>query len=417
MKQTKQTQLRFVWLVVLGMLAFVLSGCGASSYEIIASASYLPTSAQVERDRIILAIPNDLRARLEAAVQESKASAQLGANRQFVAQMPNPRYLMQKKLLEVVLGWAGQKPPEERVAEQTERLQQPTNELTLEDPRIQYGAGVVAGAAIGTVPLGPYAAEVAIELHALPKGTYHARVGKCAGELISGVIQMAAGCSGMTTGIGMTGTGGGAPAGVIVISASFALAANGYATTTHALDEAQRLWKDGPPPDAPASTPSEQLLKPKTRPKQPATTAPPVQAAPAKPAPQAQPAKPLQPAKPDSKTATSTTKPKQAPPGQTQQPVTTSRGGDSPAAARGRQVHEEFKEKVKAKKEKNPGWDEKPKIYDETGKELRPDALTPSGHPLELKPNTPSGRAAGARQIKKYETVTGKKGRVLYYDP
>jgi hypothetical protein len=289
MKQTKQTQLRFVWLSVLWMLAFVLSGCGASSYEVIASASYLPSSAQVERDRIILAIPNDLRARLEAAVQESNASAQLGANRQFLAQMPNPRYLMQKKLLEVVLDWAGQKPPDERVAEQTERLQQPTNELKLDDPRIQYGAGVVAGAAIGTVPLGPYMADVGIELHALPKGTYYARVGKCAGELISGVIQMAVGCSGMTAGVAATGTGGGAPAGVVIISGSFALTANGYATSVHALDEAQRLWKEGPPPDAPASSPPEKLLKPKTRPKQPAPAPQATQAQPAKPATTAQP--------------------------------------------------------------------------------------------------------------------------------
>jgi hypothetical protein len=52
-----------------------------------------------------------------------------------------------------------------------------------------------------------------------------------------------------------------------------------------------------------------------------------------------------------------------------------------------------------------------------TKKELRPDALTPKGHPLELKPNTPSGRAAGKRQMEKYEAAARAKGRVLYYDP
>jgi hypothetical protein len=92
------------------------------------------------------------------------------------------------------------------------------------------------------------------------------------------------------------------------------------------------------------------------------------------------------------------------------------RGGDSPAAARGRQVHEEFKEKVKAKEDK--GWRPNP-VYEDpaTGKKLIPDARTPNGNPIELKPNTPSGRAAGKRQMKKYEAAAKKKGRVLYYDP
>jgi hypothetical protein len=54
----------------------------------------------------------------------------------------------------------------------------------------------------------------------------------------------------------------------------------------------------------------------------------------------------------------------------------------------------------------------------ERGKQVRPDALTRNGNPIELKPNTPSGRAAGKRQMKKYEAASnGKKGRVIYYDP
>ncbi|WP_332765495.1 hypothetical protein [Phenylobacterium sp.] len=36
---------------------------------------------------------------------------------------------------------------------------------------------------------------------------------------------------------------------------------------------------------------------------------------------------------------------------------------------------------------------------------------------MELKPNTPSGRAAAARAAKKYETETGNKTRSIYYDP
>jgi len=42
---------------------------------------------------------------------------------------------------------------------------------------------------------------------------------------------------------------------------------------------------------------------------------------------------------------------------------------------------------------------------------------SPGGHPVEIKPNTPSGRAKGAKQLPQYERAFGKKGRVIYYDP
>ena len=51
------------------------------------------------------------------------------------------------------------------------------------------------------------------------------------------------------------------------------------------------------------------------------------------------------------------------------------------------------------------------------GEKLRPDALTSSGRPVELKPNTPSGIKRGNAQIKKYKEAAGKNGRVIYYDP
>lgn len=89
------------------------------------------------------------------------------------------------------------------------------------------------------------------------------------------------------------------------------------------------------------------------------------------------------------------------------------RGGENAAAARGREVHEEFKKKVKEKE----GWHPNPRIKVEGSPELRPDALTPNRNPIELKPNTPTGKAAGKRQMKKYEAATGKRGRVIYYDP
>ncbi|MDI1433937.1 hypothetical protein [Polyangium sorediatum] len=91
------------------------------------------------------------------------------------------------------------------------------------------------------------------------------------------------------------------------------------------------------------------------------------------------------------------------------------RGGENPAAARGREVHEEFKKKVEAKQAE--GWKSEPHIKVEGGTHVKPDAVTPKGHPIELKPNTPTGREAGKRQMQKYEEVLKKKGRVIYYDP
>jgi hypothetical protein len=90
------------------------------------------------------------------------------------------------------------------------------------------------------------------------------------------------------------------------------------------------------------------------------------------------------------------------------------RGGESAEAAYGRQVHEAFKTRIGSK----PGWQSEPRLVDpKTGKTVIPDAVTPSGRPVELKPNTPSGRSSGKTQLKKYERATGKKGRVIYYDP
>jgi hypothetical protein len=51
------------------------------------------------------------------------------------------------------------------------------------------------------------------------------------------------------------------------------------------------------------------------------------------------------------------------------------------------------------------------------GKIHKPDVVTPNGRFMELKPNTPSGRRAGARQAQRYRDQLGMKGRVIYYDP
>lgn len=50
------------------------------------------------------------------------------------------------------------------------------------------------------------------------------------------------------------------------------------------------------------------------------------------------------------------------------------------------------------------------------GKKFRPDVITPSGKIIELKPNTPSGRRQGARQLARYiKSGIAKKGRLIFY--
>jgi len=86
-------------------------------------------------------------------------------------------------------------------------------------------------------------------------------------------------------------------------------------------------------------------------------------------------------------------------------------GGNNPHAQKGRQAHDQFKQKARQK-----GWEvEKVLIDPATGKKCRPDAITPKGHPVELKPNTPSGRRRGKKQIEMYERAARKRGRVIYY--
>jgi RHS repeat-associated protein len=88
------------------------------------------------------------------------------------------------------------------------------------------------------------------------------------------------------------------------------------------------------------------------------------------------------------------------------------RGGDSPAARLGRLMHQAFADLVRAK-----GWRSEELLRGADGNNYRPDAVTRTGHIIELKPNTASGRKQGALQIAIYMEQLGKKGRVMYYDP
>ena len=86
--------------------------------------------------------------------------------------------------------------------------------------------------------------------------------------------------------------------------------------------------------------------------------------------------------------------------------------GNNSAAQRGKKAHKEFAEKV----EKKAGWQSEPTLIGKDVKKYKPDALTPSGHMIELKPNTPRGHSRGKAQMENYKKQTGRQGRVIYYD-
>ena len=111
--------------------------------------------------------------------------------------------------------------------------------------------------------------------------------------------------------------------------------------------------------------------------------------------------------------------PSAKPPLQTPNAPQTGRGMQNPkvaaAAAVGRQKDKEFSERVAQK----PGWrtGKDAALKTPEGGTVYPDALDPKGRPVELKPNSVSGRKKGVRQINMYKSITGTNGRVVYYDP
>jgi len=90
--------------------------------------------------------------------------------------------------------------------------------------------------------------------------------------------------------------------------------------------------------------------------------------------------------------------------------------GNNPYAQRGREIHKQFEEEAKAK-----GWDTKRKdtrLKDrDTGRYIYPDAIDECGRPVELKPDTPSGRRRARKQGEKYQRASGKDPVIIYYDP
>jgi hypothetical protein len=95
------------------------------------------------------------------------------------------------------------------------------------------------------------------------------------------------------------------------------------------------------------------------------------------------------------------------------------RVGDNGATRAGRRAHAALKERLIQK----PGWKYEPRIEEPGDPPLKPDVGAPQRNPLdprsrrlmELKPDTPTGRAAAARAVKRYLDATGRKVRPIFY--
>jgi hypothetical protein len=96
------------------------------------------------------------------------------------------------------------------------------------------------------------------------------------------------------------------------------------------------------------------------------------------------------------------------------------RVGDNWATRAGRRAHAALKERLAQK----PGWDYEPKLPRSGQQPLKPDIGTPRRDPLaptkrkyiEYKPDSPSGRAAGARALQRYRDATQDPVRLLFYN-
>ena len=98
------------------------------------------------------------------------------------------------------------------------------------------------------------------------------------------------------------------------------------------------------------------------------------------------------------------------------------RVGDNWATRAGRRAHAALRAKVKAK----PGWESEPAIELQSGGTGRPDVAAPvrasteagtaRRNMMEMKPDTPTGRKAAEKAIKKYEG-SDRKFRALRYNP
>jgi hypothetical protein len=195
------------------------------------SAKLLPISMGVFCPTRV-AISTEVHAELSESVEQTcKVAALEGTARQYVGQhvgttpivlgRNNPQFEARvRKLLGL------EKIPEPSPAEPAPaeaRLRQ------IGDSIVDFGRGAVAEVPLTFVPGGSIGADLAIQGKLLPEGTRAARIGRGVVDLGVGVGQIIVGCGGTIGGIGLSGTGGGAIAGVPMTVGSLTLVVTGFA--------------------------------------------------------------------------------------------------------------------------------------------------------------------------------------------
>ena len=90
------------------------------------------------------------------------------------------------------------------------------------------------------------------------------------------------------------------------------------------------------------------------------------------------------------------------------------------ALGRGKKAHKEFEAVIEKKQQTQNLWkgggEKREVLTSSDGLRGIPDAITPRGRPVELKPLTPSGLRLGIPQLRRYEQITRKKGILGFYD-
>jgi hypothetical protein len=249
------------------------------------SAKLFPISMGVSCPTRV-AISTEVHAELSEIVEQTcKVAALEGTARQYVGQhvgttpivlgRNNPQFEARvRKLLGV------EKIPEPSPAEPAEaRLRQ------IGDSLVDFGKGAVAEVPLTFVPGGSIGADLAIQGKLLPEGTRAARIGRGVVDFGVGVGQIIVGCGGTIGGIGLSGTGGGAIAGVPMTVGSLTLVVTGFANAGIGVRRLtiEILRRDdgpasssGPPPQ---TTPPAQASPPAAKPpQQPPSVAKPAQA-------------------------------------------------------------------------------------------------------------------------------------------
>lgn len=93
--------------------------------------------------------------------------------------------------------------------------------------------------------------------------------------------------------------------------------------------------------------------------------------------------------------------------------VNRSRGGETSATRTGREAHKSF-EKQFGERNSRRAEPRSSSLSDK--KEFRPDIVTKKNRPVELKPDTPSGRRKMNQQLTRYENTLDRRGIRSFYD-